>query len=322
MRWKTIEHNDNSLAVRLLLATGVIVHHTLAYATGGELNLPWVACFLVLSGYLVLGSRESSRGGPHFFWKRFLRIWPAMFVGFGLAFLLLGRTAGTELLEATFFYPKPGGGFWTISLEECLYLILGLLFGLSLYRYKLTPVAGLIASIAFLLWMPQEWGWEWRYLGMLIPMFFVGNLLFMNRKRIPWNGWIAAASLALIPVATHFLMGPYPRIYNVAREALFAYPVIWAALYSKPIFAKAGKIGDPSYSLFLYHWPILTALFYRFPGLSFPELFGAAWGATFCVALASWHLMESQALRLKNWTLGHRSRDSAEVSLLPTQSAP
>lgn len=292
-----VEHRDNSRAVRLALATGVVVHHARAVAYRGQLNFPWVACFLVLSGYLVLKSRESSWNSAHFFWKRFLRIWPVMIVGLALSFALLGSVEGWQNLKATFFMPKPGG-YWTITLEELLYVVLAALFGLGAYRWKPTPWIGLAASAGFFLWMPQEWGWEWRYLVLLIPMFFIGNLLYLHRKRISWNGWIAVACLALDALPQLFLQG-YPRYYNLLNEALLAYPLIWFALYAKPIFAGVAKIGDPSYSLFIYHWPILGAL-HAWKPMPFWPLFLSTYGITLALALASWHLMERRALLLKD----------------------
>jgi peptidoglycan/LPS O-acetylase OafA/YrhL len=301
------DHHDNSRAVRIALASGVILHHARALSNGDTLNFPWVACFLVLSGYLILKSRESSASTLHFLWKRVLRIWPAMSLGFALVFVLLGREYLNAHFAATFFRPHPGG-FWTITLEECLYLLLASAYALGLYRYAVAPWIGLAVSVGAFLLMPQSYGPEWRYLAQLPPMFFIGNIVYRNRERIPWNGWIALASLALIALPYSLLLGPYPRVYNLLTNALLAYPVIWVALYAKPVLGNVGKIGDPSYSMFLFQWPILSALAPRMSTWT-TEFFLWGWVLSLGAGLLSWHLVEKRFLRLKDVWLTHDDHD-------------
>jgi peptidoglycan/LPS O-acetylase OafA/YrhL len=86
-------------------------------------------------------------------------------------------------------------------------------------------------------------------------------------------------------------------------ELCLAYPIIWAALYSPPVFRAFGKLGDSSYSLFLYHWPVLIAMMTAFPKFGFAPLFAVTYVVAISLAFLSWHLMENRALQYRNWTL-------------------
>ncbi len=56
-------------------------------------------------------------------------------------------------------------------------------------------------------------------------------------------------------------------------------------------------IGAISYGLYLYHWPIFQYLTHKRTGLSGAELLGARFGATFAVAVLSYHLLEQPIRR-------------------------
>src|SRR5690349_2390477 len=76
-----LDGRDNALnAVRLLLATFVVVDHSLEAATGQPGPWPYLGGFAVdgffaISGYLIAGSRARLEMRP-FLWRRALRLMP------------------------------------------------------------------------------------------------------------------------------------------------------------------------------------------------------------------------------------------------------
>lgn len=275
----------------------MVIHHVNVEMGGPGILFPYVACFLTLSGYLVLNSRTNSRGTGHFLWKRFLRIWPALLCGFGLV-AYFHPEFFWKFVSESFWIPKPTG-FWTITLEEALYLVLAALYVLGLYRHKIVPWIGFFVSMAAYLLLPRNLPGEWIYFGMLVPMFFVGNLIYLYRTKIHWSPWLALP-LALISIPLLSIHTLPPFCYVLGQVAL-AIPLIWLALYATPLLKFVERLGDASYSLFLYHWPLMTAIHYYNPTFGAKKLFLATWVVSALLAYASWHLMEKQALKLKNW---------------------
>jgi peptidoglycan/LPS O-acetylase OafA/YrhL len=86
-------HYPNSDFIRLVAASAVIFSHSFLIAEGSEQNEPLarllgernilgiygVFVFFIMSGFFVAASAPSSASPGHFLWKRFLRIFPALF---------------------------------------------------------------------------------------------------------------------------------------------------------------------------------------------------------------------------------------------------
>ncbi len=158
---------NNFDLIRLIAALQVVfvhaVGHTEVLHTGsawllrlldGAILFPGVAVFFVISGFLIAGSWERSRDRPAaYFWRRGLRIYPALVVCVGVSLVALGSFGflTKEALTSTgfwawlvgqlsfgqFFNPDCFRGFgvgvvngalWTISVELQFYLLLPLLY--------------------------------------------------------------------------------------------------------------------------------------------------------------------------------------------------
>jgi peptidoglycan/LPS O-acetylase OafA/YrhL len=85
-----------------------------------------------------------------------------------------------------------------------------------------------------------------------------------------------------------------------ASLALLAYVLLTFALHPKLRFAAFNRIGDYSYGLYVYAFPIQQALVHVQRDLGPIALFAAAFALTLLVAIASWHGMEKPALGLKS----------------------
>src|SRR5690349_3215756 len=90
--------------LRLAAASCVVFSHSFFIAEGGEQNEPLVKLlgpgniagfyavfvFFIISGFLVSQSAATTATTPRFLWKRFLRIYPALFVCCFISALILG----------------------------------------------------------------------------------------------------------------------------------------------------------------------------------------------------------------------------------------
>lgn len=189
--------------LRLLAAVGVIITHSYALlglperdlltrATNGLLSFSrlGVYVFFVISGFLVANSLWNSSSLKNFFWKRFLRIFPALFVVLFLTTFFIGPILSDKNVVEYFY--TPGTYHYLVG-------------GLSLYdtQYFLPGVfaRNLIYGVNGSLWtLPYEW-------TCYVLLVF---LLFPFKKRKIWG----AVILSLVFITIRFLVGRY-QVFQV-----------------------------------------------------------------------------------------------------------
>jgi peptidoglycan/LPS O-acetylase OafA/YrhL len=168
--------------VRLTLASLVVVVHSFSVDYGGRvsMNRAWllgelvVPMFFVVSGFFIAASAEHHRPA-HFFWNRFLRIYPALITSVVLVVFVLGPLVTTltlrgyfaalhlrpfELLfsgRATLTLPgvflnnpdtaKVNVPLWTVPWEIGCYAVMGLLAAAGVIRSKRLRLAVGLAII-------------------------------------------------------------------------------------------------------------------------------------------------------------------------------
>jgi peptidoglycan/LPS O-acetylase OafA/YrhL len=119
-------------------------------------------------------------------------------------------------------------------------------------------------------------------------------ILYKLRHRRIFTGRIALAALAglvaSVPLHAFILLFP-----------LFgAYLVIYLARDRRLPVLPAARVGDLSYGLYIYGWPVEQALLYVSGGaLAWWQLFPLALILSAAIAFLSWHLVEKPALRFK-----------------------
>lgn len=301
--------------LRLVAALMVVVAHTAplqgrAPASVGfieDFGALGVAIFFVISGYLVAGSWERSRGVLDYLAKRLLRIWPALAVALLLTAFVMGpmvtndpgywRAPQTYLhvLKNLALYPVdyrlPGvftdnpesavnGSLWTLRLEFTCYLGLMALGMVRLLTPRVTGVLAVLAAGAFLTiqTLAPDWGGElllrWGYLGSRVAFLFLAG------------AWL------------HLIGGRAPNWMVIVGALLLATPA-WAVGLPAVVIALGRLRGpqlpaDISYGMYIYAFPIQQVLM-QFGLLSAP----AAIAATLPFAIASWFMVEKPALKLK-----------------------
>ncbi|HED2372729.1 TPA: acyltransferase [Citrobacter freundii] len=296
MSYKKFRLDINGLRAFAVLSV-VLYHFGVPYLSGGFVG---VDVFFVISGFLMTGivlERVDHRGVLDFYIARFLRIVPALvavilvLLTFGMfelstnGYEVLGWNAISSLLfysnnyyaiHSSYFDPSSEFNFllhtWSLSAEWQFYiaypliiiaakkirvpvwLTLSTIFAISL-SVALLRITGTKEDIFYLL--PSR-AWE----------MLAGGLVYMVSARYKLPEWVKKCDghgIALIVVAVVMLNsdGYWPNISALA-------PVIGAAIVllandqesiftSNPIAQWAGKI---SYSVYLWHWPIVVAMKY------------------------------------------------------------
>ncbi len=320
--------------LRVLLATAVIVSH--AWPLGGfgpdpgrefnNLGIIAVECFFALSGFLIARSGERLEVG-RFLWHRMVRIFPGLWVvllfvalvaapivwrsahplseyptaqpgPFGYlmnnVFLQNGQQGIGDTLATNPFPSMWNGPLYTLPYEFLCYLLIAALIA---FRALGPRAVGILGAATWVFLQVQESG----ALGQvdtrqarLTLMFFAGALIYFWREQLLHRRrWWIPAGAAIVCVATYLTVG----FFQVGLLAL-AYLFIWTGAVLP--FHRVGTRRDYSYGMYIYGWPVLQlASFWGLNKLGLPIYLAVVLAVTFVFAAASWHLVESHALRAK-----------------------
>jgi len=336
----TAGRDNNVQLVRLCAAACVLLFHCYALTGrwtdeplwrlthDGNLGALGVQTFFVISGFLVTQSWLARARLAPFVAARVLRVYPALVAA---ALFSVALAAASSSLPAAQFWrdaqtldylahtplgfdvrhflpgaypgnPSPGaanGSLYTLPFELRLYVALALAGALGFLAHRSLGTALLVAGVAAAAVHPP-WldvmmgaGPELR-VHVLVELFLLGALAWLWRDAIPVSraGAVAAiAAVALDPA-------------GLARSALFApllaYAVLTVAYHPALRFGAFNRVGDYSYGLYVYAFPIQQTLIARLPGIAPPLLFTLALGLALAFAIVSWHALERPALGLKS----------------------
>jgi peptidoglycan/LPS O-acetylase OafA/YrhL len=316
----TIAPRNNLDFIRTVLALGVLSFHTFQVVGIPYWQLPWVQAFIAISGYLVTDSMYRSAGYGQFAWKRLLRIGP----GFVLSFGLLAVTGGSipdALTDWLFLGLRYGGSnppLWSLGLEEVLYLSLAICFALGIYRSR-SRALWCLCAIYLTLAVASRFASDITLMPILsvVLSFVSGSFLYLARDRVPWSLPIAVVCLAAVLWLRNTSIAGEMR-YALLIGPPLAYGLLTLGLHARPVFAGYKRwIGDPSFGIYVYHFPILMWLFTKEVKGWWLYLFTLI--LTVLLALISWHVVEKRALGLKTVRLCF---DRHEIGLQNKSTSP
>jgi len=322
------DHRANSFdLIRLLAATWVLIAHSAPLRGHPELsffgydNVSKVAVyvFFAISGYLITQSWFSDPDPLRFSMRRALRVFPGLICVVLLSVVVLGPvvttlpvgkyfgTRGTwgylRNIALSIRYPLPGvftnnvgetsvnGSLWTLPLEVTMYggvLVLGWLRLLNRWA-ALLVTCGLAAGALLLGPVHPRYG-----LCDLGVYFWMGALLYLARDWIPLRWPIAAALVTLAAACV------YRPMFHVVSWVAIPYVVLLVSLRRLPGAGLTRKFGDFSYGIYIYAFPVQQVIVWRGgAALSNGQNLIRVLFFTFMLAAASWHWIESPALKLK-----------------------
>jgi peptidoglycan/LPS O-acetylase OafA/YrhL len=327
---------DNFLLLRFLAASLVIYGHGPAIAGGHAptdvfVTLGWgeysgsiaVDVFFVVSGFLVTRSFDIRRKALDFLRARALRILPAYLACLFVSAFVIGPVFSAHALSAYLtdidpyryvwrntllspdmmwniadvFRNNPrqttiNGSLWTLPAEVRMYAWVAIVGCTGLLRRRWMFNAFLVGVFALgfhrpslLPLVPLD-----RYVR-LAALFGAGAFCYVNRRWIPVRGgWlIVAAGTAWLCRATAI----YPLVFATG-EILFCF---WFAYGTQR--RGFNRFGDYSYGIYLWGFPVQQMWAAVVPGMSSLANSLAAFPIALSFAVASWHLIEQPALRLK-----------------------
>ena len=326
-------------ALAVLISHGVILPagsgtvDPLYRLAGVELGRLAVDAFFVISGFLVTASLVSRRDGRAYLAARALRIFPGLLAMLLLTVLVLGpmttkstlaeylgsrETIGyfvrnailllniQETLPGVFEHnPLAGvvnGPLWTLTFELKFYLLLfGLWWSTSwlvaparrvrlLARLVLAlAIIALIGHLLDLLVLPGERA------GLELGFhFFTGATFFLYRDRISLSRRRLLVALALLVLSTSI-----DGVFAITLLPCLAYVLLYLALVPAGPIRRWNRLGDYSYGIYIYGFPIQQWLIEGMPGIEPAALIAVSAAIVTSLAVVSWHVVEAPALARK-----------------------
>lgn len=293
-----------------------------------------VDIFFFASGFLVTGSLLARQDTVAFLKARALRIFPALFVMLVLTVGTLGMLFST-VPAADFFsdpatrkyflrcltlingvkYELPGvfgdnpyakavnGSLWSMHYELRLYLILALLWAAMrlagihrLQAFRITVVAG--AAAFGMLMFASRFGLTEKpdIFYRLGFMFLGGGSFYILRARIVLSTRLTCGLAVALTAAAVAGFDAFFVVYSLA----IGYLLLWAAYVPGGIIRRYNAVGDYSYGVYIYAFPLQQTVAALIPGVTVLQMLLLSSLATLACAILSWRLVEEKALALKD----------------------
>ena len=343
-------HENNFDLIRLFAASQVVLIHAVSHlhlrlpfhelTTNILKSFPGVPIFFIVSGFLISSSYDRSHSKLDFFKNRALRIFPALWLCFGMSLLMIYISgyfatvnisitgmaiwAASQLTIVQFYNPDfmrgfgegvVNGSLWTIPVEMQFYILTPFIF--ILYRlHKRT------FSFALLLFISSNFiqssglvanlgGENARKLFAVtfipwIYMFIIGFLFYKNWSLVEkyitgrFKLWFSIYATCIL----------FNLFFNIGIQGnkialpwvLLITPLVLSAAFTKPdLSGRVLRRNDISYGMYIYHMPVFNFAIY----FSGAVTMAVAWIALIAVpifALISWKIVERPALSWKKYS--------------------
>lgn len=323
-------------ALRLGLASMVFLYHAVVLSgvhpdTRIEDNLALVAelsiqGFFIISGALVYGSWERSRGLSDYAGKRVRRLYPAyaviilipaaisLFLSFGQpgALAEIASYLGANLVFLNFLQPDlPGlfedqrvsvvnGALWTLKIEVMFYFLVPVLAWIltRLGRGWWTAIAILV--VAAFAWRDVSFALN-HPLSEQVARQLPGQMMYFTAGMVLWRMWSVLRSHArlmlLIGAVSLALSHWAPPLQALRVLGLFG--LIAGAAFAPGPPLNAARWGDVSYGVYIVHFPIVQGLVAAglFSALGFAGGLTVSALLVFALSYLLWWWVEKPALR-------------------------
>ncbi len=294
-----------------------------------------VITFFCVSGFFISLSRDRAASTMDFFIARFLRIYPGLTLVLLLSVFLIGplfttvgpseyfssgETYGYLTHNLTLFSmkfqlpavfennPWPGinGSLWTLFYEVTLYVLVGGLGAFAFYSegrkfagFLMFYAALYVAFKALMLnttllvdFHRAEFFFTWS-----LP-FVLGMSFYRYRDNIPHRfiGFLPFAALAVCTWRTPYFFESFVLAW--------AYLIFYLGFATRPVIDRYNQLGDYSYGVYIYAFPIQEILAHLFKGIGPVSMMLLAFPLVLMAAIFSWHLIEKPAMAWRHGAAG------------------
>ena len=326
--------DNNFNVIRAFAAFCVLVSHAypialgdgtsepLASLTGYTLGTLAVYVFFILSGFLITASFERARNRTNFIVARFLRLFPGLLVSLLFVAFVLGPWVSDLSVRAylghhetwSFMlrnillvqpqYNLPGvftanpvtsieGSIWTLFYEVACYIGVFVAGAMGLFKLPWRATTAIVLFLCFGLlreWVQIDFQYQIGKFVDLGAPFAIGALAWLWRHHIFLSIWgiFGAGLLAWALKGTAF--------YDLGLMVALAYALFWLGYIPGGWIRKYNAIGDYSYGIYIYAFPMQGLAIWLFGPMSAIENILIATPLTVLPAIVSWHFVEKPAM--------------------------
>ena len=311
------------------IALGRGTPEPLGHLTGFSLGGLCVILFFAVSGFLIAGSWERRPDPWRFVLARGLRLVPGLAASLVLVALVMGPlVAGRSLPDyaadpavqsflvrnltllspqytlpgvfETNPYPAVEGSIWTLVHEALCYagVLVGGVLGLTAPR-RLPALLGAFAALWFGLAAADVLPDRAGALHELSFAFAVGMAAWSLRHVLPLSGAAAFGGIGIALLVSR----ADPEGGTAARAAwslALVYAALWAAYVPAGPVRAFNRIGDYSYGIYVYAFPVQGLAVWLFGPQTPWANVALSLAMTVPLAILSWHMVERPALSLMN----------------------
>ncbi|MFA9275950.1 MAG: acyltransferase family protein [Candidatus Aquirickettsiella gammari] len=305
-----------------------------AASVGKNLGAMAVDVFFVTSGFLVCASLMRSRNALDYLRARVFRIFPALWVMLVFSVFVLGAgfsqldfasylheaqtwryflknallMGGVEfylpgLFEQNHLKGIVNGSLWSMIYELSMYVLLLLSCSVYFYVTKFrSQVMALFLALAMFLcaWFVSDRYYLLEHFQLLrfVWFFFVASIFYLIRHRLYMSGKIMACIVAAGLIALSISGHAFLIVYYLTLP----YVLFYLAYVPAGKIRAFNRLGDYSYGVYLYAFPLQQALIAGFSGWTVSMLGFSAGVLTLMCAICSWHWVEQPVLALRSRT--------------------
>ena len=194
------------------------------------------------------------------------------------------------------------GSLWTLPHEIKAYIGVGLFFFFFVLlrkREKLLPIAFYGLTALFMAYFAYrgftiEGGLVQDHYR-LYAFFLTGGCFYLLRKHIPLHLPLASGLLVASLIAFYFLRND--TLWNTAWLVIMPYILFCLAYLPGGALRRFNKLGDYSYGIYIYAWPIQQIIATWIPGIDPIPMTLITFPVTLCLAVMSWHFIERPCLK-------------------------
>lgn len=262
-------------------------------------KLGWIGVelFFLISGFVILMTLDKSKNLKEFILKRWLRLFPAMFITTILIYLtasflperpagqpkLLDTLSGLLFIEPYWFYKFAHlnittieGAFWSLFVEVKYYIIFGILYFIFSKNKAINIIFGLYCLVSFLAIFYQYYNTNTIFYAITLSnllslnhlgWFATGSCIYLyikenNKKYLYKYLFFGIISSFILPIYYKNEIQSYTEISIAALLVIFLFGA--GIIYSKTHFILENKILNYfafiSYPLYLIHENAMIAL--------------------------------------------------------------